>query len=145
MGVAVPSWIRYSGFHIICFGPIAESLALKSVHELSTKGELWPPLPCHGPSPWLHHILLPGFRKRSLGHGHIFIGVCQEFCSQGRGRVCSRGVSALWGVFPHGGGCLLPGGVRGDKYLLPVGCLVETSSRRILLRAVRILLECILV
>ena len=39
-------------------------------------------------------------RKRSLGQGNIFIGVCQEFCSQG--------------------GCLLLGGVCSG------GCLVET-------------------
>ena len=26
-------------------------------------------------------------RKRSLGQGNIFIGVCQEFCSQGGGGV----------------------------------------------------------
>ena len=46
-------------------------------------------------------------RKRSLGQGNIFIGVCQEFCSQGG--------CLLQGV------CLLPGGVSA-----PGGCLVET-------------------
>ena len=59
-------------------------------------------------------------RKRSLGQGNIFIGVCQEFCSQGVGvwsggcRVWSRercllpggGVSALGGVCSGG----VPGG-----------------------------------
>ena len=66
-------------------------------------------------------------------------------CSRGRGGswsqagVCfqggawSRGVSAPRGVPGHGG-CLLRG-----------GCLVETPTGRLLLRAVRILLECILV
>ena len=57
-------------------------------------------------------------RKRSLGQGNIFISVCQEFCSRGGVHgprgVCSRGV--------HGG----------------------DPPRRLLLWAVRILLECIL-
>ena len=74
-----------------------------------------------------------------LGQGYIFTGVCDSVnggggvCSQGclllGEGVCSRGVSA-----PGGGGCLLPGGVPGGD---PLG--------RPLLRAVRILLECILV
>ena len=38
-------------------------------------------------------------RKRSLGQGNIFIGVCQEFCSRGGGHV--------W--FP-GGVCMVAGG-----------------------------------
>ena len=42
--------------------------------------------------------------KQSLGQGNIFIGVCQEFCSQ-------RGCLVL-------GGCLVPGGC-----LLLGGCL----------------------
>ena len=29
-------------------------------------------------------------RKRSLGQGNIFIGVCQEFCSRGGGHLTSR-------------------------------------------------------
>ena len=60
-------------------------------------------------------------RKRSLGQGNIFIGMCQEFCSQGG--------SAPGGVSAPGEGW----------------CLVETPPGRLLLRAVRILLECILV
>ena len=81
-------------------------------------------------------------RKRSLGQGNIFIGVCQEFCSQG------------WCLVPGGsapGGCLLQGGawlggcLVGGCLLLG-GCLVETHPPGwLLLRAVRILLECILV
>ena len=56
-------------------------------------------------------------RKRSLGQGNMFTGVC---------------LSTV--------GCLVPGG------LVPVGgCLAETPRGRPLLRAVRILLECILV
>ena len=50
-------------------------------------------------------------RKRSLGQGNIFIGMCQEFCSQ-EGGVWSRGVSGPGGCLLHGGsapGGLLPG------------------------------------
>ena len=83
-------------------------------------------------------------RKRSLGQGNIFIGVCQEFCSQG---VSGPGGSDL-------GGCLVPGG------LLPGGvCSWGSAPRgvpgprgwwwrhpwRLLLRVVCILLECTLV
>ena len=47
-------------------------------------------------------------RKQSLGQGNIFIGVCQEFCSQG-------------------GGCLLRGvSARGDGVCFRGVCLVET-------------------
>ena len=69
-------------------------------------------------------------------------------CSQGY--VCSGGVSApggclLWGVSALGG-CLLPGGCLLSA---PGGCLLPgvwwRHAPRILLRAVRILLECILV
>ena len=72
-------------------------------------------------------LLLVTARKRSLGQGNIFIGVCQE--------ICSWGVSAPGGVFSWG--------VSAPGVCLLRGCLVETP-RRILLRAVRILLECIL-
>ena len=62
-------------------------------------------------------------RKRSLGQGNIFIGVCQEFCSQGGcllpgvsvpggGGCLVQGVSARGGAC-SGGWCLLPGGVPG--------------------------------
>ena len=54
-----------------------------------------------------------------MGQGNIFIGVCQEFCSQGGCLVP--------------GGCLLPGGVSAPGgvpaprgCLVPGGCLVET-------------------
>ena len=131
-------------------------------------------------------------RKRSLGQGNIFIGVCQEFCSQGGGCVCSQRGCLLWGVSVSGGvclgvsalgvsalggylllrgvcsggGCLLGGCLLWGGGLLPGGCLflrgvcsqgvsalggvcsggclVETPQW-ILLRVVRILLECILV
>ena len=49
-------------------------------------------------------------RKRSLGQGNIFIGVCQEFCSQGGGGSASGG-----GGVCLQGGCLLPGGVPGAE------------------------------
>ena len=38
---------------------------------------------------------IPCYRKCSLGQGNIFIGVCQEFCSQGG--VC---LSACWETHP---------------------------------------------
>ena len=69
-------------------------------------------------------------RKRSLGQGNIFIGVCQEFCS--RGGVLP---GARWGMSAPGGGVC-----SGGAWWRP-----QTAPRRILLRAVRILLERILV
>ena len=85
-------------------------------------------------------------RKRSLGQGNIFIGVCREFCSQWgvsapggsapggvRGKVCS------WGGVCSKGGCLVPGGAWSQG--VPAG----DAPGRLLLQAVRILLECILV
>ena len=55
----------------------------------------------------------------------------------GGGCACSLGVSGLGGIPAPGGGWVpAPGGG---------GCLVETPPRRLLLRAVCILLECILV
>ena len=92
-------------------------------------------------------------RKRSLGQGNIFRSVCQEFC---RGGIWSRGVSGprrclVGGGLPGPGGCLVWGvpGPRGEGCLVPGGCLVlggvETPPGRLLLRAVRILLEFILV
>ena len=72
-------------------------------------------------------------RKRNLGQGNIFAPVCH---SVHRGGVCSRGLSAC-----SRGGCLLLGGAWSQG-----GCLVETPlPGRLLLRVVRILLECILV
>ena len=74
-------------------------------------------------------------RKRS---GNFFRSVCQEFCPQGGGlllgRVCCQGSAWSGGGSLLLGGCLVPGGVPGGD---PPG--------RLLLRAVRILLECILV
>ena len=81
-------------------------------------------------------------RKRSLGQGYILTSVCQEFCSQGGlvlgGCLVQWGVPGLGGV-PGPGGCLVQEGVwsRGVPGGDPPG--------RLLLRAVRILLECILV
>ena len=80
-----------------------------------------------------YNIIIITARKRSLGQGNIFIGVCQEFCSQGgvcsRGRVCTRGhVCSVghvcsWGVSAPRGlsapeGCLLLGGVSSRRYLV---------------------------
>ena len=49
-------------------------------------------------------------RKRSLGQGNIFIGVCQEFCSQGGGP--GLGGLLLGGAAPGG----VPGGDPPDGY-----------------------------
>ena len=53
----------------------------------------------------------------------------------GGGGVCSRGVSAPWGVSAHGG-CLLPGGLLtgGGGCLLPGGSAPGGCSRGCLLR-----------
>ena len=82
----------------------------------------------------LTHCKFITARKRSFGQGNIFIGVCQG----GVGGVCSGGVSA-----PRGEGVSAPGG--GGSAPGWGGCLVESPLQRLLLRAVRILLECILV
>ena len=58
-------------------------------------------------------------RKRSLGQGNIFRSMCPSFCPEGVGGMCSRGVCVAGGVF--------------------------MQERQPLKRAVRILLECILV
>ena len=68
-------------------------------------------------------VSAPGEGVPALGGGCLVQGDAWP-----RGCACSRG------------GCLLLGGTCS-----PGGCLVETPPRRLLLRAVRILLECILV
>ena len=82
--------------------------------------------------------------ERSLGQGNMFTGMC---LSTGGG-ACSWGVPGLRGVPGWGcllqGGCLLPGGCLVWWGLFLGGCLVETPGW-LLLRAVRIPLECILV
>ena len=89
-------------------------------------------------------------RKRSLGQGNIFRSVCQEFCPWGGAWSGGWAVPAPRGVVP-GPGVPAPGGVPdpdpapgGLGGLVWGGCLVETP-RWLLLRAVRTLLECILV
>ena len=80
----------------------------------------------------------PRYRPQTkLGQGNIFRSVCQDFCPQGdpRGAACSGGCLILGGCLLPGGGCLLPNG----------GAWWRPPPRRPLLRAVRILLECILV
>ena len=98
-------------------------------------------------------------RKRILGQGNMFTGVCLSTggClvlggawSKGgvwsQGGACSRGVSGgawsrggAWsgGVWSQGGACSGRSGLGGGAWWRPPG--------RLLLRAVRILLECILV
>ena len=71
-----------------------------------------------------------------LGQGNVFTGICDSVNRVGGCLV--PGGSAPGGV-PGLGGCLVPGDVCSG------GCLVETPPGRPLLRAVRILLECILV
>ena len=106
--------------------------------------------------------LLPSATK--LGEGYIFTGVCHSVnrgvCGRGvggcllggcllQGVSAPRGVSApggWWGclfrgVCSQGGGCL----VWGEGVCLLWGGLVDTPPTRPLLRAVRILLEFILV
>ena len=81
-----------------------------------------------------------------LGQGYIFTGVCD---SVHRGGGLLPGGSALGGPGPGGsapgwGGCLVQGCAwSGGAW--SGGCLVETPLRWLLLRAVCILLECILV
>ena len=70
---------------------------------------------------WLFSFLPPGTK---LGQGYIFTGACDSV---------------------HGGGGGLVRGVPGLGGSAPEGCLVETPPGQLLLRAVRILLECILV
>ena len=97
-------------------------------------------------------------RKRSLGQGNIFRSVCQEFCPRGGGGGGVLSQHALQVVSQHAlqqvsRGCYpsmpcsrSPGGggaCSGGSALR--GCLVETPPGQLLLRAVRILLECILV
>ena len=71
-------------------------------------------------------LFLPSATK--LRQGNIFRSVCQEFCPR-RGSVC---LSACWDTTPWAD--------PPDRH--PWG---DTPSRRLLLRTVRILLECILV
>ena len=73
--------------------------------------------------------------------GYVFTPVCQSFSSQGG--AWSWGCLLL-GV-PGPGGCLVPGGAWCRGVPGAGGFPEETPPRRLLLRAVRILLECILV
>ena len=71
--------------------------------------------------------------KRSLGQGNIFRSVCQEFCPRGGGGSAARG---------RVGACSRVGGSAAG------GCLIQGDGAppwQLLLRAVRILLECILI
>ena len=68
--------------------------------------------------------------SRGVISKHVLQVVSQHASHQVSRGVCCRG--GLLGGSPSGG-------------LLPGGCLVETPPRQLLLRAVRILLECILV
>ena len=113
----------------------------------------------------IHDWFLPSATK--LGQGNIFRSVCQEFCPRGGGVSRPRpkgevgGLAGGWflGPDPGGevgrsgqGGCPDPhpggGGCPGPD---PGGCIMHWGrhrpppSRQLLLRVVRVLLECILV
>ena len=89
-------------------------------------------------------------RKRSLGQGNMFTGVYLS-----TGGVPAPGEGSGSGVGACSGGCLLWGCLVPGRYLFwgvpaPRGCLLPGVAwwrppRKLLLRAVRILLECILV
>ena len=97
-------------------------------------GDMTPSSPFSGISGESHYNIPPFVtaRKRSLGQGNIFIGMCQEFCSQvgvsaprgcllqegvcsrgcvcSGGGVCSRGSGSRGGPGPGGSGPRGPGG-----------------------------------
>ena len=80
-------------------------------------------------------------RKRSLGQGNIFTSLCQEFCSQ-------VGEEGAWsGGVPGPRGVPGPGGAWSREVPGPRRVCGEPPPppERLLLRAIRILLECILV
>ena len=62
---------------------------------------------------WTNKFAVITARKRSLGQGNIFIGVCQEFCSRGEGLLPGGGVYSEGGVPGPGGSA--PGGVPGPE------------------------------
>ena len=79
--------------------------------------------------------------KLSLGQGNVFTGVCQLFCSQGRGSLCMMSLP-VWltdPMFLPGGLCLWSHAPSRGWGSLSKGSLSEKQ------RAVRILLECIFV
>ena len=90
----------------------------------------------------MHANLLPPATK--LGQGYIFRSVCQEFCPQGGGGMCGKG-----------GMCGRRACMAGDTCVVGVcvwqGCVCGGGHAWQILRdmvnerAVRILLECILV
>ena len=85
-------------------------------------------------------------RKRSLGQGNIFIGVCQEFCSQGGLPQCILGYPPPQGQTPPrppGPGTPARLGTPPEQTppLREQSMLGDTVNER----AVRILLECNLV
>ena len=90
------------------------------------------------------HLYRP---QTKLREGNVFTGVCDSVHMGGvwsRGGACFRGVPAPGGAcsweVPTPGGGSVPGG-----YLLQGGAWWRPPPGRLLLQAVRILLECILV
>ena len=108
------------------------------------------------------YVIVITVHKRSLGQGYMFTGVSVHrgvgwACLVLGGGACSAGVSAPRGCLLRGGSAprvvysmgsapegSAPGGACSGG-IWSGGYLVETPTRRPLLRAVRILLECILV
>ena len=94
-------------------------------------------------------------RKRSLGRGNIFIGVCQEFCSQGGCMVLGVVSQHALRQTPPGttqplGSDTPPGPDTPRDYTHPPGLSTPPPAQSMLqdtvnVRAVRILLECNLV
>ena len=96
---------------------------------------------------------------QSVALALIFLFRCFNIFLPPANKVCGRGVCSQGGAWspggsaPKEGGCLVPvggawsgGGVPGLGGVPPLwGCLVETPSGTAMLRALRILLECILV
>ena len=103
---------------------------------------------------WMNNGLIFTARKRSLGQGNIFIGVCQEFCSQGGEYLSRCPLREQAPPFPG------PGSPPGTRYTSPWSRHPPEQTPRdqvhpflaqsmlgdtVNARAVRILLECNLV
>ena len=108
-------------------------------------------IPCTRAPWWNFHYLIFTVRKRSLGQGNIFRGVCQEFYSQGgrawKGRAwkgCAWGDVCGGGL--HGrGACIVGACLAGGRAWRGGGHAWQIPRDTVNERAVHILLECILV
>ena len=85
-------------------------------------------------------------RKRGLGQGNIFRSVCQSFCPEREACLVGRGACMAGGVLDRGHvwqEVCVTGGMCGKGGMFSKGVCVP--ERQPLKRAVRFLLECILV